>query len=101
MRKLNHLKKFESFLDAEPKSEILSKLEEEFMNSPFQFTEMVTRDDNSIYIRYKVDWSKPETMDDSWDPEEIIDRHLDNLSNEIGFEYYFDLSSIRIYPQTM
>jgi hypothetical protein len=72
------------------------------MNSPIKFIEILKRENNSIYIKYEIDWDMPETMEDWWDYEEafrIIEKHLNKLNDNLNiFEYNYDLTSIRIYP---
>lgn len=105
MRKLKFLKTFESLLEDDFSKgnildNILSKIEKEFMDSPIKFTEILKRGDNSIYIKYEIDWDMPETMEDWWDYDEFIEKHLNKLSDNLNiFEYNYDLTSIRIYPR--
>jgi hypothetical protein len=101
---MKHIKRFnesEEYLSkGNTLDDILSKIEKEFMNSPIKFIEILKRENNSIYIKYEIDWDMPETMEDWWDYEEVIEKHLNKLSDNLNiFEYNYDLTSIRIYPR--
>lgn len=103
MGKLKFLKTFETLSEDDLSKgdildNILSKIKKEFENSPIKFTEILKREDNSIYIKYEIDWDMPETTED-WDYGKFIEEHLNKLSDNLNlFEYNYDLTSIRIYP---